>query len=229
MADEQKKEPREPPKEPVEAPSRYFCAVAQCDFPAQMDVIRWLLSDDSYTCFYIVHNADTYTDDDIAEKGKGGVITRKNGDGTESQFKAGDKKPDHIHIIIETKTKMRSGTLTKRFCNQLHFFSCQKEYGDKYEAARYLTHESFRARGKHRYKRAEVKFSEGGAHDSAISLYGDCMQTEDGALLDDLREFIEIKKQAGDTVAAVRATIATGNARAVKRIMSHAYFYDKML
>lgn len=229
MLDEQKKEPREPPKEPCESPSRYFCAVAQCDFPAQMDVIRWLLSDDCYTCFYIVHNADTYTEEDIAKKGKDGVITRKNGDGTESQFKLGDKKPDHIHIIIETKTNMRSGTLTKRFCSQLHFFSCQKEYGDKYEAARYLTHESFRARGKHRYKRAEVKFSEGGAHDPAIVLYGDCMQTEDGALLDDLREFIEIKKQAGDTTAAVRATIATGNARAVKRIMSHAYFYDKML
>lgn len=216
-------------KPPCESPSRYFCAVAQCDYSEQMDVIRWLLQDDSYTCIYIMHDADTYTDADITEKGENGVITRKNGDGTMSEFRAGDKKPAHIHIIVETKTKMRSNTLTTRFCSQLRFFACQKEYGDKYEAARYLTHESFRARSKHKYERSKVKYSEGGSHDSAITLYAELMQTEDGALLDDLREFIAIKEQAGDTVQAVRATIATGNARAVKRIMSHAYFYDKML
>lgn len=216
-------------KPPVEAPTRFFCAVAQCDFPAQMDVVRWLLQDSAYTCFYIVHNADTYTAEDVQERGKDGIITRTNGDGSQSQFREGDKKPAHIHIIVQTLTKMRTGTLTKRFCDQLHFMSCQKEYGDRYEAARYLTHESFRARNKYRYKRSEIKYSEGESHDSAVSLYSECMQSEDGALLDDLREFIDIKKQAGDTLQTVHAIIAQGNARAVRRIMSHAYFYDRML
>lgn len=214
---------------PCETPVKEFVAVAQCDFPQQMDVVRWLLQDDSYTCFYIVHNADFYSEEDIATKGENGVITRKNGDSSESQFKVGDRKPEHIHIFVQTKTKMRSSTLKKRFCEQLHFMSAQKEYGDKYEAARYLTHESFRARSKHKYSRSDIKYSEGGACDAAITLYSELMQTEDGALIDDLKTFIDIKKATPDNAKAVHAVIASGDARLIRRIMSHAYFFDKLL
>lgn len=217
-------------KPPCESPVREFVAVAQCDFPNQMDVIRWLLSDDSYTCFYIMHDADTYTAEDIAEKGENGIITRTNGDGTKSQFREGDKKPAHIHIFVQTKSKMRSKTLNGRFSDQLHFFSAQKKYGDKYEAARYLTHETFRARLKHKYARSEVKYSESGAKDSAISLYAELLQTEDGALMDDLRNYIAIKKSCGDdTTNAVHAVIESGDSRLTRRIMSHAYFFDKLI
>lgn len=215
-------------KPPLETPVREFVAVAQCDFPAQMDVVRWLLQDPSYTVFYIVHDRDTYTEEEVTEKGENGVITRKNGDGTDSQFKAGDRKPAHIHIFVQTQTKMRSSTLTKRFCDQLHFMSAQKQFGDKYEAARYMTHRSFRARSKFQYMHTDIKYSEV-CPDEAKDLYTALTQTEDSALLDDVRTFIDIKKACdGDTVNAVHAVVQSGSGRLVRRIMSHAYFFDKM-
>lgn len=216
-------------KPPCESPVREFVAVAQCDFPAQMDVVRWLLQDTSYTVFYIVHDRDTYTAEEITEKGENGVITRKNGDGTESQFKAGDRKPEHIHIFIRVQTKMRASTLTKRFCEQLHFFSAQKEFGDKYEAAKYMTHRSFRARHKFQYPHSDVKYSEA-LPDEAKELYQSLIQSDDSALLDDVRTFIQIKKACDrDTVKAVHAVVESGDGRALRRIMSHAYFFDNLL
>ena len=72
-------------------------------------------------------------------------ITRKNGDGSESQFRAGDIKPAHIHMIVRVRKKMRASTLSKRFCGQVHFESTAQKYGDTFEACRYLTHELSRS------------------------------------------------------------------------------------
>ena len=100
-----------------------FIAVVQCDYSSQMDVFRWLLNDSSYACIWIQHDKDTFTAEDISERAQKGVdyITRKNGDGTESQYKAGDVKPAHIHLIVRVRKKMRASTLSKRFCSQVHF------------------------------------------------------------------------------------------------------------
>lgn len=168
------KTPRKPPKtkkqtlgeQYIEPASCWFLAVVQADYPSQMDVLRWIEQDATYTLIYILHDRDTYTETEIeehAEKDEKGLslhyITRKNGDGTMSQYRAGDVKPAHYHALIGVSHKMRASTLYKRFCNQLFFAIPQKEFGDRVEACRYLTHESFRARDKYKYPRSDVRYS----------------------------------------------------------------------
>ena len=89
MAKETKKKERRPP----ETQTQFFCAVVQADYAAQMDVMRWLMQDRQYLCISALHDKDTYTAEDIAEKGENDVYTRTNGDGTQSQYRAGDAKP----------------------------------------------------------------------------------------------------------------------------------------
>lgn len=247
-----KKSPRKPPKKaasvaapksastPPESSGCVFVAVAQCDFAAQMDVLRYILQSDSYRMCWIKHDKDTFTADEIAERAatvdgkKQDFITRENGDGSKSQYKAGDVKPPHIHTIIQTRSKMRASTLNKRFCGQLHFFLASQKYGDKYEAAHYLTHETFSARDRYKYKRSDVGFSKATPDESA-QMYADLMQDADAHLIETVRTFSACKKAAaaaGDdsaTKTAVQAFIEMGDIQGLKTIMSRAYFFDKML
>ena len=101
MSEEKKNPPRE-------TPSNKFCAVIQADFPDQMDVLRWLKSDPYYIVIVAEHSADTYADDDFSDD-ENGVKVRKNGDGTESEFRVGDAKPLHYHVMVQTASKIRAG------------------------------------------------------------------------------------------------------------------------
>lgn len=218
-----------------------FIAVVQCDYSHQMDVFRWILNDASYACIWIRHDKDKYTVEDIAERSENGVdyITRKNGDGSESQFRAGDFKPAHIHMIIRVRKKMRASTLSKRFCEQVHFEATAQKYGDTFEACRYLTHESFRARSKYQYSRDCVQFS-GSSFCDSRSYYNDLMSQDGDILLSDLQRFMQYKdnatefagiadKRLTDSAIATRLAVHNGDTTLIRRIMSHSYFFDHLL
>lgn len=246
-----KKTPRKPPKtskttsgEPrTESASCWFCAVVQADYPSQMDVLRWIEQDATYTLIYILHDKDTYTEQEIedhAEKDEKGrslhYITRKNGDGTSSQYRAGDVKPAHYHALIGVSHKMRASTLYKRFCNQLYFALPQKDFGDRVEACRYLTHEAFRARDKYKYPRSDICYSKV-REDESKQIYMEMMVSEGVALLDTVRTVKTCKDSAradgaDDTQAirkAVSALLDSGDIAGIKAVMSRAYFFDKLL
>lgn len=136
-----KKTPRKPPKTNksasgeayTEPASCWFLAVVQADYPAQMDVLRWIEQDATYTLIYILHDRDTYTESEIEEnpardeKGQSlHYITRNNSDGTMSQYRAGDVKPAHYHALIGVSHKMRASTLYKRFCGQLFYAPAER-------------------------------------------------------------------------------------------------------
>lgn len=218
-----------------------FIAVVQCDYPAQMDVFRWILNDASYACIWIQHDKDVFAAEDIAERAAENVdyITRKNGDGSESQYKVGDIKPSHIHMIVRVRKKMRASTLSKRFCGQVHFEATAQKYGDTFEACRYLTHESFRARTKYQYPRSAVQFS-GASFCDSRSYYNDLMSQDGDILLSDLHRFMQYKDNSSefsviadrcltDSAIATRLAVHNGDTTLVKRIMSHSYFFDHLL
>lgn len=218
-----------------------FIAVVQCDYSEQMDVFRWILNDTSYACIWIRHDKDTFTQEDISERAtdNANYITRKNGDGSESQFKAGDIKPAHIHMIVRVRKKMRASTLSKRFCGQVHFEATAQKYGDTFEACRYLTHESFRARSKYQYSRDCVQFS-GASFCEARGYYNDLMRQDGDNLLSDLQHFIQYKDNSSEftsiadraltsSAIATRLAVQCGDITLVKRIMSHSYFFDHLL
>ena len=156
MAEKAPKRARKPP----ESAARVFRAVAQCDFTDQMDVVRWLLNDPLYQLVCIKHDRDVYTAEEIQEQiikreqPAGDYYTRTNGDGSFSQFRAGDVKPAHIHLLVRTTAKMRASTLSTRFCNQLHF----QAVADSPHCARYLLHRTFDSRQKAQYEWNELFF-----------------------------------------------------------------------
>ena len=119
MAEKASKKERKPP----ENAARVFRAVAQLDFPNQMSVVRWLMDDPLYQVVAITHDKDVYTAEEVAERAEAGAdyFTRTNGDGSQSQYRAGDVKPAHVHLLLRVTAKMRASTLSKRFCGQLHF------------------------------------------------------------------------------------------------------------
>lgn len=218
--------------------TNFFVAVIQADFPDQMDVLRWLEHDESYSVIYILHDLDTYTQEEIESRRSNeneSFFTRKNGDGTESQFHAGDFKPAHYHLIVKTRTKTRASTLCKRFCDQVKFFAATEAYGDKYEAAKYLTHNCFRARSKHQYSTHAVQF--GGNYSDSIQLYQDLLMSDDARVIDSVSTFIDLKQNGIDegwtdeaaTSAAILAIIENQDTKTLKSIMAHSYFYDRML
>lgn len=137
-------------KPPAVPPIDKFVAVAQCDFHEQMEVVRWLQKDPFYTVILALHHSDVYEPEDFEEGQKSRV--RINGDGSQSEFFAGDAKPAHIHMIIKTASKIRASSLEKRFSGQLHFEACS----DVQEYARYLTHSTFAARHKAQYNAEEI-------------------------------------------------------------------------
>lgn len=237
MAEKKEKKARKPP----ETAARVFRAVAQLDFPDQMGVARWIMSDPLYQVVAIVHDRDVYTADEIQEQIKkrnqpaGDYYTRTNGDGSQSQYRAGDVKPAHAHLLLRTTAKMRASTLSKRFSGQLYF----EAVADAPHCARYLLHRTYDSRKKAQYEFEELRFSEVGASDCKEwynSLYGgfqagtcdvvgrvqvarECIQA--------LRESGEISPERSDNQALVDLIVKNGDSEALGSIMAHAYFYKE--
>lgn len=214
---------------PPESAGVYFGAVVQADFSSQMDVFRWLLSDNAYLVCYILHDKDTYTPEEIAEHSGGSeVYTRTNGDGTQSEFRAGDVKPAHYHLIFKVQKRMRASSLAKRFSGQLHF----ELLSDAASNARYLTHSTFDSRQKHQYKLECVKFSEVTQNQSQI-MFNTLYAGFGGGLVDTVERICTRRAEIAASGAAeprkelVRALCSSGDVEGLSSLMSHAYFFKE--
>lgn len=216
-------------RNPPEKSCLYFGAVVQADFSSQMDVFRWLLQDTGYLVAYILHDSDTYTAEEIAEKSDGGdCIKRTNEDGTESEFRAGDVKPAHYHLLLKVQKKMRGSSLANRFCNQLHF----EGLSDSSSYARYMTHSTFDARKKHRYKVQEVQFSDVTASQSK-TMFDTLYAGFGGGLVDTVERICTHRAEIAASGAAepqkelVRVLCSAGDVEGLSSLMSHAYFFKE--
>lgn len=207
--------------------SVYFTAIVQADYAAQMDVYRWLLQDRSYIVVAILHDRDKYTEEEINKKGKNGVYTHKNGDGTESQFRAGDIKPPHYHIMVKTPHKTTAKTFSKRFCNQVNFL----RQSDRYYYAAYLLHETFDSRYKAHYDESELIFSDVTTA-ASVNYYRECRDDNESQLLNALEAARKIARTPGkdrkwgmSPQEFFEIALDSGDAFLIKSMMSHAYFY----
>lgn len=189
--------------------SVWMAAVIQADFTEQMDVFRWLQTDNQYRCIWILHNHD------LTEK----EHTRKMPDGSEVTLKDGDPEFPHYHVIIKIPSKLSAETFSKRFGSYVNFQIC----GDPRESARYFTHETFSARGKYKYAREDVC--------GDMALYHDLMvSAKDDDTCDIVERFAELTNLCnGDKALAVKMLCATHDISAVRSIMAHSYFYDKFV
>ena len=190
--------------------SRYFRAVVQAREPGQMEVLRWLASDDMYEMCYILHDRDLRetdadsedTDENTDEVGKDGKIL------------------PHYHILFRAPKKCTARTMTKRFGGYVHFQIAQ----DPFDYSRYLTHECFRARKKFQYSRDDIQgdrvFYEEMLGESEENPTQVCKRW---------RAYIEMSKKDGaqDLSGALDCAIQYGDKRVIKSIMSHSYFFDK--
>lgn len=207
--------------------SIYFAAIVQADYIDQMDVFKWLLNDRSYIVVAILHDRDRYTKEEIEKKGKNGIIKRKNGDGTESEFRAGDIKPPHYHIMIKTPHKTTAKTLSKRFCKQVNF----QRQADRYYYAAYLLHETFDSRYKAHYDESELIFSDV-TTTASVSYYRECRDDNESQLINALEAARKIactpgndRKWGMSPQEFFEIALDSGDAFLLKSMMSHAYFY----
>lgn len=205
--------------------SIYFTAIVQADYATQMDVYRWLLQDRSYIIVAILHDRDKYTADEIAKKGKNGVYKRKNGDGTESEFREGDIKPPHYHIMIKTPHKTTAKTLSKRFCKQVNF----QRQSDRHYYAAYLLHETFDSRFKAHYDESELIYSDATIA-ASVAYYRECRDDNESQLVKALEKARDIVRVTGQETGVspkdfFGIALDSGDAFLLKSIMAHAYFY----
>lgn len=190
------------------AQSKWMRCIIQCDFTEQMDVYRWLISDNQYQCIWIVHNRDICEED----------YTRVMPDGTEKEYKTGDLKCPHIHMIIKIPKKLSAKTVSGRFGNYVHFQVC----ADPVDYARYFLHQTFNSRHKFQYKMQDVL----GDSDLISELYKSC---KSGTSLESCRKFRDLVKVTGDAKTAVDALIDSADADTLKSIMAHPYFYSTFM
>lgn len=227
MPEEIKQKENKPRRPPA---TKYHAAVVQCDSPEQMEVYRYIMQDPQYIVVSALHDKDIYTAEEITEHSgnDSGVYVRKNPDGTESEFRAGDCKPAHIHMLIQTRAKIRSSSLTSRFAQQVHF----QPVSDRWEYARYLLHRTYSAKDKYQYKESALVFSDASMIDSA-AWYKELVCAEDDILVSTLGECIVSAQDAERRGQSRREMIAElvqrGEVDALKSIMSHSHFYDKFI
>lgn len=182
--------------------TRWFRAVVQADESGQMDVLRWLANDACYEVCYILHDKDVkQADDEDEDETKG--------------LEVGQAVKPHYHMIVRVPKKISAQTMTKRFGGYVHFQRCS----DPFDYARYLTHEVFRARNKHRYSRDAVL--------GDLSFYAELL-SESAQVTSCCNEWYEaLKENDNDTKKAFAAVCRTGNTALIKSIMSHSYFYER--
>lgn len=179
----------------------YFAFVAQLDESHQMDVVRWLQGDAHYRVCTIVHDHDTYSENDGIPEGRA----------------VGDVKPAHVHGIVRVGSKITAGGMKKRFGGYLHFILLE----DPAEYAEYMIHNTFRSRDKYKYSPDMVM--------DDVSLWqelrgtcfdDDCVQT--------VRRVKAYLRDTADS-GLIDNVLKHNDVAALRSIMSHAYFYSKFL
>ena len=126
-----------------------------------------------------------------------------------------ENKNPHIHLLLKTPQKMTANTMIKRFGGYLFFDATH----DPYEAARYLTHETFASQNKYRYERSSV-FGDMEFYNNMMKDAGEVIQyaAQWSALLDECN---------GNMQDAFALAVSRNYTGLVKSIMSHGYFYEK--
>lgn len=207
----------------------WFCAVIQCDYSAQMDCLRYMIQHPEQfpVCIGIVHDKDKFDKDDEEDSDKfaeSEIYTRKNGDGSESQFRSGDAKPAHVHLLVKMPRKMLASSLSKQFCNQVHFQDCSDEVGYMH----YITHNTFAARNKHHYAPADVCKCEYTTQ-KGWRLYCELTsETADCDLVDACEVWQDaLLSEKGDVAAALALLCVNGQNEVIKKIAAHSNFFDK--
>lgn len=187
--------------------SIWMCAIIQHDFPAQMDVFRWIINDKRYRCIWIVHDRDIADDDRV----------RVLADGTEQEIKAGDIKPEHIHLICKLPKKLTAETFSKRFGAYVNFQVC----ADPAEYARYFTHDTFDSQGKAEYSPYDV----GGDR----ALYCELTSIrQDDDICGHVQAFLHLVELCGDFNSAISQMCSAGDTPLLRSVLSHAYFYKQL-
>lgn len=230
----------ETPDEKKRIPAyKVFRSIVQADFPRQMEVLNWLTSDTMYECIYIAHNHDIYDMEDEEDRKKfvNGIYTRKNGDGSESQFRFGDTKPLHYHLVTICPKKIAEKTMMGRFGNYVIFQGVH----DIFENIRYLTHETFRARNKWRYQRCEVQgnletyqhyIAESQDEISFMKKWNDYMSAArqkcclfcNRSGTSECRAWCDIQQSLAPKIA-IQAVVDDGDLPLLRSIYAHSYLY----
>lgn len=212
---------------PPEKKQLWHLAIVQSDFPEQMDVLRYIKAHpEQYPLVIaICHDHDTFQEDDEEDAGKfkNGVYVRKNADGSESEFRFGDAKPVHYHVMIKCTRPVRSSSLSASFCKQVHFQKCSNEVAYAF----YLTHNCFIARNRYQYKPDDVCYCD---FTNRKGWYEYCNLTLNAGM-----DFAEVCEQWQDALQAADGSlqdavgylVVNGEHETLKQVASKSNFFDK--
>ena len=193
--------------------SKYFRIVVQEREPRQMDVFRWLISDECYECAYIRHDRDVRQ---VDSHGENTAPEDTDPDEKSEEVDEDGRILPHYHVIIRTKKKVTAKTMFKRFGGYVFFQLC----GDPFDSARYLTHECFRARFKFKYPRSDVKGN--------LDFYHELLNDADLRAFECVSDWLALMAESEhDHKKALASAVSQGDRRLVKSIMSHSYFYKE--
>lgn len=190
-------------------PSYFFVAVFQCRFPQQMEVFRWLLNDKAYRVCAIIHDRDIATEDHE-------ILSP---DSDESiKISAGDRVPEHYHMIIKTARRITAESMTKRFGGYVNFQAAS----DPCEYARYMTHDTFSAKDKVKYEDSAIIGDTALYHD----LIRKAITVDESQIYQRLRLYLE---KCGSPKNAINYALAHNDIEVYKFAASHAYFVNNLL
>lgn len=226
----EQRQPRAQPEEPKPRKTtprgQWFRAVAQVRFPAQMEVIDYIMQEPYFQALKVLHSRDVYTADDFAE-GKKNVQTGPDGrkfieismpDGSKVKKYQGDKKEDHVHILVRIPKRQTQAGFNKEFCGLLHF-----ELVESPEANyRYMQHIDFESKKlkKAVYSPHEIE----GDIKLKDELSAVCCNTN--SVLDYAIRWRELVQACGgDVKAALSLALDNGEKELVGAIASHGYFF----
>lgn len=203
-----------------------FRFVVQTDYPHQMDVFRWLISDSAYTVVWILHDHDRYSLYDMDEETGYKYHIRKGWDHV-LRYEPGQLKPAHIHGIVKCGRKCTPDTMAGRFGQYVTF----QGVTDVQQTALYLTHRTFDSRTKYQYPEFAVQ----GDLDQYAEWAGLGQNEVDlcRRWLDYMAQARDVNRnsygQTGDFYSmAIKLAIAAGDKTLVKSVMSHSYFYKNL-
>lgn len=193
--------------------STWFRCIIQSDFSDQMDVFRWIIAHPAESrCCWIFHDHDKVLTEEEEH-------TRLMPDGSEKDFKIGDKKPDHYHVILKIPKKLTADTFSKRYGNYVHFQICS----DPRNYIRYFLHDTFISKHKYHYSSECIKGDAELIHDLLKSerhvLPVECLQ----------RYLAAYDACSGDTRLTIETLLVSGDTDTVNSVMSHSYFYGRFI
>lgn len=207
--------PKKEKKEKVQKGKNFRCVI-QTDYEKQMEVFNWLVNCLQYNCVWILHDKDVYTADDMGENG---IYTRKNGDGSESQFSPGDLKNPHYHLYLETGVALSERAMEKRFADVLDF----QLVADPMYDLLYFTHETFSGRGKYIYPRSDIQ-GDRVVYEKRVRELKRCSSS---AVVLRIRDAFDMFD--GNKKQAVSYLCGVNDDDAINSILAHSNFYDKFV